>query len=66
MYHGWSAKIKGFVMYKKVEEYCYCDIYKHIDAGVWVSAFDGSVIASGSYMKVKKAAYDFLVNAACR
>jgi len=53
-------------MYKKVEEYCYCDIYKHIDAGVWVSAFDGGVIASGSYMKVKKAAYDFLVNAACR
>ena len=53
-------------MYKKVEEYYWCDIYKHIDAGVWVSAFDGGIIASGSYMKVKNAVLDFWENTVCR
>lgn len=53
-------------MYKKIEEYNYCDIYKHIDAGVWVSAYDGDIIASGSYMKVKNAVLDFWMNTVCR
>lgn len=42
-------------MYKKIEKYNWCDIYKHIDAGVYISAFDGEKIAMGSYMKVKNA-----------
>ena len=46
-------------MYKKIEEYYWCDIYKHIDAGVYISAFDGQTIAQGSYLDMKKSIIDF-------
>ena len=50
-------------MYKKIEVYNLCDIYKHIDAGVYISAFDGQKIAQGSYMHVKKSVMDFWYSA---
>ena len=49
-------------MYKKIEEYNWCDIYKHINAGVYIAAFDGAKIAQGSYMDVKNAVIKFWVN----
>jgi len=52
-------------MYKKIETYNWCDIYKHIDAGVYISAFDGEKIAQGSYLKVKAAVSDYLERAFC-
>lgn len=42
-------------MYKRIEEYLWCDIYKHINAGIYISAFDGKKIAMGSYLSVKNA-----------
>ena len=47
-------------MYKKIERCNWCDIYKHIDAGIYISAFDGEKIAQGSYIKVKAAISKFL------
>ena len=46
-------------MYKRIEEYCWCDIYKHINAGIYISAFEGQKIAQGSYMNVKNAILDY-------
>ncbi len=46
-------------MYKKIETYNWCDIYKHINAGVYISAFDGQKIAQGSYLNMKKSIVDF-------
>lgn len=40
-------------MYKKIEEYSFCDIYKNIDGGVYVAKFHGRRLATGSYLKVK-------------
>jgi len=56
---------KDETMYKKIETYNWCDIYKHIDAGVYISAFDGEKIAQGSYLKVKAAILDYLEKAFC-
>jgi len=46
-------------MYKIIEEYCWCDVYKHINAGIYISAFQGEKIAQGSYMAVKEAIPDY-------
>lgn len=46
-------------MYTKIEEYCWCDIYKNIDGGVYVAAYDGKKIATGSYLRVKSAVLNF-------
>lgn len=51
-------------MYKKIEKYKWCDIYKHINAGVYISAINGKKIAQGSYMDVKKAVRDLLMRVA--
>lgn len=40
-------------MYKKIEEYCLCDIYKNIDGGIYVAKLHGRRLATGSYLKVK-------------
>jgi len=47
-------------MYKKIENYCNCDIYKHITAGIWISAFKGKKIAQGSYVSVTDAALQYM------
>lgn len=40
-------------MFKKIEEYKFFDIYKHINAGVYIAAINGEKIATGNYMNVK-------------
>jgi len=47
-------------MYKKIAEYNYCDIYKHISRNVYISAFDGAKIAKGKLDVVKQAATNYL------
>ena len=52
-------------MYKKIAEYSYCDIYKHISRNVYISAFDGEKIAKGKLDTVKQAAINYLKEAMC-
>lgn len=42
-------------MYKKIEKYHLCDIYKNIDGALYVAKFHGRRISTGSYLKVKAA-----------
>lgn len=46
-------------MYKKIQEYHWCDIYKHINAGIYIAAFDGQKIAQGSYLDMKKSILNY-------
>lgn len=46
-------------MYKKIETYNFCDIYKHINAGIYIAAFDGQKITKGSYLDMKPAIIRF-------
>lgn len=49
-------------MYKKIEIYNWCIIYKNIDGGIYVAKFDNDVISTGSYLKVKNDVLKFWDN----